>query len=132
METRVESSQQQPRRRGPGRPFPPGNRLSPGRPSVKRLAAAEEAERQAIEIELLGSLGRAATPFDRLLIAEASALATRCRALRRAGKFGDALEYSALLFRVLSRLDLSAAASKPQSYSQRLAAELMRDEGREP
>jgi hypothetical protein len=82
-----------------------------GKALMAERAAAEEAERQVEAGALAADLGRPATAAERLLIAEAAALAVEARRLRRLGR--PSMDATRLLSRVLGQLGLGRPVEQP-------------------
>jgi hypothetical protein len=109
----------------PGRhSFAPGNNVNP----LGRAARAkrEAAERAAEVAALTADLGRAPTAAERLLIAEAAAVAVEGRRLRRLGK-GSA-DASRLLSRILKQLDFGKPLEPPRETLAEIAAQAQAEE----
>jgi len=62
------------------------SQLARGRIRMREIARESEAERKAIEADLLASLGRTATPLDRIAAESISAAVVRARRLRACGR----------------------------------------------
>jgi len=79
MEQRTEQpTEQRVEHQRRGRPFQPGTSGNPrGKPSRKAQAAAEEAERRTLELELLADLHREPSVTERIAIETLSAQVNR-------------------------------------------------------
>src|SRR6266508_4325056 len=92
--------------------FPRNNNANP----LGRAARAkrEQAEREAEAAALLADLGHRPTAAERLLVAEAAALAVEARRLRKTGR--NSADTSRLLVRVLRQLGIGKPIDPPFSF----------------
>jgi hypothetical protein len=91
-----------PRRRGPGRPFQPGNTANPLGPRGR--VQLEEQQRQCEVAAIVADLAHEPSAVERLLIDELAALAVRARRLRRKGQPTD--DVARLMTRIASKLGI--------------------------
>lgn len=105
--------------------FKPGVSGNPrGRPSAKAQAEADEAERQALERELLADLHREPSVTERIAVETLSAQVIRARRMRQTGRHEQAEMAERLITRSLGRLGIRQGAIKPRlSLAERMAAE---------
>lgn len=88
--------------------------MARGRARMRELAAENEIERKAVEVELLASLGRAVTPLDRIAAESISAAVVRGRRLREHGRDDTAQRQQvAQLMRASGLKPQPIEASKP-------------------
>jgi hypothetical protein len=89
-----------------------------GRRRSLQLAAEAEAERKALEAELIADLGRRATAYDRIAINNIAAMHVRARRLEAQGK--NATEERRQITQMMRGLGLKPAPVEQQKAKQSL------------